>query len=326
MSALTLILQALAYDDEPATSNPRQVRINRRPSVFNIPVDNPGTIPAPIPPGGTLTVIDGVRATTLDNTSAFSLASSVYDPSRYRVTWTGGTNPTFRTDRGLTLSTVPLTLTANANLTLTVSAGGGTPFAAVQDGDTAFVPGTATGDTASPFNALNVGYWYVLSHTNTSMTLKRADGTVFSGISETVTPSTNTQLVVFSSAGVQVGDTVDISAGFASAAQHSYEVLAATSTWVEFQSTAPLGPQTGVTPTATGMIFYTSAKRFFAVESDQEIVVQTNGDTGHTRRIEPWVPGDKNFVGFTAHVGPTWKLVLVNLSSVVANVLVYTAE
>lgn len=328
MSALTLILQTLAYDDVAATSNPKQIRIQRRPSVFNIPVSNPGTYPVSngIAPGASATIIDGVRATTLDNTSAFSLALSAYDPSRYRITWTGGTNPTFRTDRALALQSVPLTLTVNANLTLTVSAGGGTPFAAVQVGDVVFVPGVSTGDSVSPFNPLNEGYWYALSATNTSVTLKRADGTVFSGASEAVTPANNTQMEAFSAAGVQVGDTVGISAGFAATAQHSYEILAATASWVEFQSTAPLGPQAGVTPTATGMIFYTAAKRFFAVESDQEVAVQINGDTGTTRRIEPWVPGDPNFVGFSAHVGPTWKLVLVNMSSVVANVVAYAAE
>lgn len=325
MSALTLILQSLAYDDVGSTSNPRQVRINRRPNVQNIPVDNPATVPVPLAPGASATVIDGVRATTLDGTSAFSLALSSLDPTRYRITWTGGTNPTFRTDRGLTLQTVALTLTVNANLTLTVSAAG-SPFSAVQNGDTVFIPGPSTGDAATLFNPLNEGFWYVLTHAAGTMTLSRAAGTVFSGATETVTPANNTQLVAFSAAGVQAGDTINLSAGFAASADHAYEVLAATATWVEFQSTAPLGPQTGVTPGAAGMVFYTSAKRFFALETDQEIVVQVNGDTGTSRHVVPWVQGDPNFVGLDMLVGPVWKLVLVNQSSVVANVLVVSAE
>jgi hypothetical protein len=325
-SALTLILQALAYDDVSATSNPTQIRIERRKSVLNIPVDNPDTISVPLAPGASATVIDGTRTTTLDNTSAFSIALSALDPTRYRVSWTGGTNPTFRTNRSVAVAAVALTLVSNANMSLTVTAGAGNPFSGVQVGDSAFIPGPSTGDAATLFNALNEGFWYVVTAVGASITLARAPGTVFSGFSEVVTPAANTQFQVFSSAGVQVGDTVDISAGFASTTFHAFDILTVTPFFVEFQSTLPLGPQTGITPTAAGMIFYTSAKRLIWVETDQEILVRLNGDTGNFNRVEPWLAGDRNFVGPYVKVGTVWKLVVVNLSSASANVLVAAAE
>jgi hypothetical protein len=328
MSALSLILQALAYDDVPATSNPTQIRIQRRPRVVNIPVDNPGTVPVSVGPGETAIVIDGARTLTIDGTTTFSLGLSSIDPSRYRVTWTGGANPGFRTDRALALNGISLTLTSLPNLTLTVVASTGTPFAAVQVGDVAFVPGASTGDSVGPFSPLNEGSWSVLavSGGGAGVTLARAAGSVYSGVSETVVPTTNAQLQAFSPSGVQTGDTVDVSAGFAAPAQHAYEIQEVNPKWIEFQSISPLGDETGVVPGAAGLVVYTAAKRFVMVESDQEVSVRLNGDTGDHLRIEPWVAGDRNLVGWVAHTGPVWKLVLVNLSSASANVVVASAE
>lgn len=328
MSLLTLVQQALAYDDVAATSNPTQLRVNRRPSVSNVPVENAGTVPVTLAPGDVTTVVDGTRTLTLDGTTAFSLSLSPLDPTRYRVAWTGGTNPGFRTDRGLDLHTIVLTLTALSNLSLTVVAGTGTPFAAVQVGDTAFIPGVTTGDPAGPFNPLNEGYWSVLSvgGSGASVTMARAPGSIFSGYSEVVTPSVATQFQAFSATGVQVGDTLDLSAGFAAPALHSYEIVAITSKWVEFQSTAPLGAQTGILPGATGLVVYTSAKRWVMVETDQELCARVNGDTTNHVKVQPWVPGDPAFVGSFSVVGPVWKLVLVSLSTAPATVVVSSAE
>lgn len=327
MSVLTLILQALAYDDASATSNPTQIRINRRPSVVNIPVDNPETESWPLDPSAVSTVIDGTRTLTLDGTTALSLALSSLDPSRYRITWTGGTNPGLRTDRGLTLNGVALTLASLPNLTLTVTAAG-TPFAAVQVGDVVFIPGTSTGDTAGPFNPLNEGFWSVLAvgGSGANVTLARAAGTIFSGASEAVTPTGNSQLQAFASTGVQVGDTVDISAGFAAPAQHAYEIVTVTPKSIEFISTAPLANQVGALPGVAGLVIYTNAKRLVLIETDQEIAVRINGDTLNHLRLQPWIAGVPNLVAPFEIVGTVWKLVLVNLSSTVAHVVVASAE
>lgn len=326
MSALTRTLVALAYDDTGSTSNPTQIRVNRTKSVMNIAVENAGTVPVPLGPGASATVIDGTRALSLDGTTAFSIALSPLDPIRYRVTWTGGTNPVLRTDRALVTATIPLTLAVLGNLTMTVTAGSGTPFSAVQVGDQVLVPGVSTGDPTSPFNPLNEGLWYVLTSTSTILTLTRAAGTVFSGASEVVTPADNTFFLVFSSTGVQVGDTLDVSAGFASSAWHSYEVLAVSAKWIEIQSTLPLGAQTGVLPGTAGFVVYTSAKRWILIEADQEVVVRLNGDSGNSNRLSPWLAGDEDLAGTFEKCGTVWKLVVVNMSNSPANVVVASAE
>lgn len=323
MSALTLTIQALGYDDDRATSNPLDAPILWRRSMANVPVENPETRQYAVDPLGSVTVIDGSRSLSVDGTTEFSLALKA--ATRYRMTWTDGTAPGFRTDRNLDASSVELTLTLNSNLSVTVT-GSGSVFAAVQVGDVVFVPGLSTGDSASPFSPLNEGLWTVLSNGADSITIARAQGETFQGASEVVTPSSASQFQAFSATGVQVGDTIEISGGFSAATQRSYDLVAVNPKWIEFQSTFPLGPETGVLPTAAGIAIYTTAKRFVAIQSDQELVVRFNGDTGSTNRVTPIIPGDKNFPGVEVKLGLVWKLVVVNRSSARATVKVSSAE
>lgn len=326
MSRLTVISQAVAYEDVGASSNPTQNPIGWARTISNLPVENPGTQLLRIAPLTTATIFDGTRSTSLANDSVFALTLSPEDSNRYRITNTGGTAPAFRTARAVDCSSIALTFVVNTNLTVTVTAGSGTPFASALVGDTVFIPGTSTGDTASPFNDLNLGLWTVLSRSNTSLVLIRFSGTVFSGLGEVVTPTAAAQLLVYSPTGVQVGDTVEIAGGFASTAQHSYEVLAVTPRWIEFQSTSPLGAESGVVPTTSGMLFYITAKRWLRLEGDQEMVVRLNGDAGNTNRVEPVIPGDPDFVGWHEKFGSVWSLVIVNRSTAVLNLVVASAE
>lgn len=329
MSFFTFITQALGYNDLPPNSNPVLTGINRRVSVNNIPVDNPQTLsggPLDLAPGTSCTVFNGSRSLTIDGTSAFSLTLSPANPTTYRLLNTGGTAPGFRTARSVPIGSVVLTLAVGANLALTITAATGTPFTAALVGDTVFIPGVSTGDPASPFNALNEGLWYVLTPGTTSIVVTRDPSQVFSGISEVVTPASNTQFQIFSSDNVQVGDTVGLIMGFASSALHAYDITAATPLWVEFTSTLPLGTQTGILPTAAGVAVYTSAKRWISIETNQEILYQFNGDTGLFNKITPIIPGDCNFSG-TFHVWSTvWELVLLNRSTAVAKITVCTVE
>lgn len=327
MSKLTVISKMLSFEDPGVTSNPSRRPINWERSISSIPVFNPGTKLYEVEPLSTLNIVDGQRTTNIDGTTAFSLSISPLASDRYRITHTSGTAPDFRTNRSLACSGIVLTLVVNANLSVTLTAGSGTPFSAVVAGDTVFVPGTSTGDSASPFNSLNEGYWVVLSVTSTVINMARfSDSGVFSGISETVTPSTNNQLQAFSAAGVQIGDTVEISAGFAFPAQHAYEVLAVNPEWIEIESSAPLGPQTGVIPGAAGILFYKLAIRYLRIEGDQEFVVRLNGDTGNTNRIEAIVPGDSDHAGWFEKWGTVWKLDVVNRTMSTLNLVVLTAE
>jgi hypothetical protein len=326
MSRLTVISQAVAYEDVGASSNPTQKPIGWARTVSNLPVENPGTQSLQVPPLSTATVFDGTRSTSIASNTAFNLTLSPADSTRYRITHVSGTAPAFRTARSVNLSATTVTLLVNQNLTVTVTVLAGTPFTGVQVGDTVLIPGVTTGDPTSPFNSLNEGLWTVLSRSNSSLVIVRPSGSVFSGIGESVVNPTTSQFLVYSATGVQVGDTVEIAAGFASTTLHSYEVLAVTPEWIEFQSTSPLGEEAGITPGTTGLVFYTSSKRWLRMECDQECVVRMNGATDNSNRVEPVIPGNKDFIGWHEKFGSVWSLVVVNRSTAVLNLVVMSAE
>jgi hypothetical protein len=215
----------------------------------------------------------------------------------------------------------------NSNLAVTVSALSGNPFNNTQVGDTIFIPGVSTGDAPGPFSALNEGYWTVLSQSNLAITMARPAGTaVFSGVSEVVTPTNDTSINSFSATGIQVGDTLELSGGFAITALHAYEILAVNPNWIEVLSTAALGPQTGIVPTTAGFTIYKAAIRYLRIEADQECAVRCNGDTGNTNRLEPLIPGTDANTAWREQFGPVWKLVIVNRSTVTLNLTVLQAE
>lgn len=326
MSLLNLSLAIVAFDDVPSYSNPRRRRPDWQRLMQGIPVERPGITPVTIPPLSTVEVFSGVRTLTANALTDYDLANvPSVSTSRYRLTWGGaGTTPGFRTARAVASSGGNLVLTLNANSTVTATSSLGAIFGAVAAGDTVFVPGAATGDSG-PFDPLNVGYWTVLAAAAAQLTLGRSAGTVFEGATETVAITDDAEFQVFSAAGVQVGDTVDISAGFALSAQAAYEVVAVTATRLEFESAAPLADETAVPGTA-GLVVYSAAKRFVHVESDQPLAVRYNGDTTDNNRLDPWIPADDSLIGYDSKVGTVYSLALKNRSTQTANVTFISVE
>jgi len=326
MSILSIVSQVTAFDDASSGNQPTKRLMDWRRSLLQLPVTDPKSEKITLDPLASLVVFDGTRSTSIDGTSAFALTTSSLSATRYRITNSAGTAPALRTARSVTLSGLNVTITVNLNLSVTITVSAGTPFGAVQVGDVVFLPGVSTGDPASPFNNLNLGYWTVLTASSASITVARADGTVFEGLTETVAVVSNTSLQAYSIAGVQVGDTVALSAGFATPALRSFSVQAINPSWFEFVSTTPLGAQTGIIPGVSGVAFYTNAKRFVYVESDQEVSVRCNGDVGNFNVLTPWVSGDEEKVGMFQRAGTSFKLELVNKSSTKARIFVASAE
>lgn len=333
IATLNIASLTQAYADNPGSSNPIMRYVDWTISQNSISVNNPKSTPYTVAPGATLAVFNNARATSIDNTTEFQLTLSSIPgaTTRYRFTWTAtGTAPAFRVDRGITLSGHAVTMTAQTNSTLSMAATAG-DFTAVVVGDVLYIPDTSIGDSVtSPYNSLNVGYWVVLSKDGTSSTLQlaRPSGSAFSGYSQTVAgiSITNSTQQAFSSAGVQVGDSVDVSSGFAAVAQQSYQVVAVNPKWIEVLSTAALPISQTAVPGASGMLFYNGAKRFIHLETDQDCVLQLNGDTGTTQRVTPWLAADPAQVGSYSKTGICWSLTVINRSSQNMNLIIITAE
>lgn len=312
------------YSDANPSSNPD--KNNMAWSVTrSLTMNNPGNQYYDLAPGETLSVFNGTRSTSIGSGTEFVLALWL-DTTLYRMSWTGvGAAPVFRTDRGLVVDGVSLALTANSNGTLTV-VGPGVTFASVVAGDTVFLPGPSTGDSATEFSTENEGFWTVLSASNTTLQLKRPNNETFVGLTETVVPTDNTQFIAFSASGVQVGDTIRLSAGFSDVSLKSYTISAVAPEWVEFYDSSSLPVTETAFPGVSGVTIYTKAKNFIYLEYDQECVAQLNGDTGTTNRLSPVVAGDEDWTGITVRFGPCWSLTVINTSQETLHLLVGGAE
>lgn len=326
MATLNTITHIIAFDDAGGGNNPQRKVVDWRRPQLGIAVTNPRSQQLQLDPQQEVVVFSGTRTLTIDGTTQFDLSLSSLDSTRYAMTWDGtGTAPGFRTARSVAVATGNVVLTLQANQTVTVTSSLGAVFGVVVAGDVVFVPGVSTGETG-PFNSLNEGYWSVLAANATTLTLQRLSGTVFSGASETVAIADNLEFQVFSAAGVQAGDTLDIVSGFATSAIRSYNVVAVTARRLEFTSTLPLALESNVVPTAAGVKVYNDSKRYVYVEGDQELAVKVNADTTENNRVEPWVPAHTELVGYYEKVGTTYALAVKNRSTARANVTVVTAE
>jgi len=328
-ATLNLFAKLLAYKDQPVNSNPRLRPVDWDRECGGIAVKDPDSKGHEIPIGQSKVIFNGIRTTTIDGTTTFSLALLNTSPSSYRITHTGGTNPTFRTGRGLTLNSCVVTFDVLPNniVNLSVPLLSPSDFTPVQSGDFLFVPNTNTGDAANVISVMNSGYWQVLAKTdNQNLVIARPFGTTFEGISETIVLTSDAQLRAFSSAGVQVNDTMVLSAAFSTASLKSYTITAVTDLFVEFSSTLPLPNQTGVMPGAAGMVFYTENKKILYIEVDQEAVVRLNGDLGDFQKLSPIEPGNPDKPGIYLKTGSVFSLEVINKSNSLLNAFVVSAE
>ena len=324
MPRLNIHSNILAFGDaDTVTSNPRLRYVDWTTDYTQIPISSPENKEYTLAPGETRTIFSGVRALGIDNSTVFALTLNPTADGVYRLTSTGGTPPAFRTSRAVAISgeTVTVVVNNNATITIALAAASVPTFAAASVGDIVFVPNTTTGDSASPFNILNVGFWVILAigpsgiGANRKLTLKRLAGEAFQGASELVTISSNSQFVVFSSGAVRAGDNIVIGAGFSTVTQGIYIVQTVTDKWVEFTSGESLPLESAIQPTAAGINIYTAAKAFLRVEADQPVYIHLNGGTENTLSLKPRTPADPFGRGYLEMWGTVWQLEVVNRSS-----------
>jgi hypothetical protein len=326
MSFLNLIVNIVAFDDPTTHNNPQLLRPGWRRQWQGVPCESPGSVELNIDPLQEVVAFNGARSLTVNGLTNFEISNvPALDVSRYRLEWAGaGAAPGFRTARTVAVETGNLVLTMNANQTLSCTSTLGAVFGDVSVGDQVFIPGASTGDSG-PFDTLNEGLWSVLTAAAGGLTLARLGSGVISGATETVAIADDSEFQVFSSTGVQIGDTLDIVAGFSSSTWRAYEITSVTASRVEFVSTAPVGSETAV-PGASGIAIYSAAKQFVYLESDQEVALKFNGATDETNRVTPFIPGDSTQKGFAQKVGTVYSLSIKNRSTTRAKVILISAE
>lgn len=314
MPTFTHNLALVCYDDSSPSNNPQMRFIDWRKSIQGVCVHNPLNHQYYIQPNSTESIFSGTRILTIDNTTQLSLMLNSRTPNLYRLKWTSGAAPGFRTSRNIIVLNTTLTFTVNNNSTVSVQSTEADAFTNVQIGDTLFIPTAYTGDQvlSSMINPLNGGRWVILTKTNNSLTVTRFAGQSFSGVNQTVLINSVEWVKIYSSDGVQEEDTLEISAGFSPVTRKTFTIKNVTDTWVEFLSTEPLPLENNVIIGETGIVFYTASKRFVRVEVDQEALLSINN--GSSIRVVPRIFSDKDGVGWFELWGSCWSLSITNLS------------
>lgn len=320
MAILNINSRHMAFSDsDSVTANPNKRYFDFLSNFNGIKVSRPESDEGVIPPSGTASLFSGTRTLSIDGTTTFDLSLSIAQPSVYRLAVTAGTVAGFRTTRALTMNAEQITVSVNNNATadFALQSVSAQSFASVQVGDVLFVPGTSTGDAASPFSALNEGFWTVLAVgpvsavANKKVTVKRLNNQSFQAEAEVVTLTANSQLVAFSSGPVQVGDWMRISAGFSQVSRRTYQITQVTDSWVEFFSSEPLPLQSGILPGASGVAIYSEARNFIRVEVDQDAEIRVNGASVGVP-LTAQSPGNPDGPGWFDVWGVFWDVVLIN--------------
>jgi hypothetical protein len=322
MSTLNLLTSIVAYNDSTSgviNNNPK-VRvgdINR--SYFGLDVDSPQSQNFVIAPNSSLTLYDGSRSTSIDGTSTFSLTNT--SGSTYRMYHSTGTAPGFRTARNIssTLDT-SFNVTVNNNSVVSISQSGGpaVDFSAVTVGDVLYVGNN------SLFNTYNQGYFSIIAKGSNYVQIQNDLAVAESNIALSTNYESN--FLIYSSSGIQVGDTAVISSGFSPVTLGSYQVTAAAPNFFEFMSSAPLPIETSITTTATGLNFYSAAKFVTYVETDQSCYIRFDSDSTNVATIEPF-SSDSGVLGMYLKTGYNYKAILTNRSAISScNVYVFTAK
>jgi hypothetical protein len=331
MSILSITNRLLAYDDASgSTNNPTQRAFDWSRQTQGIPCDNPASEPFRIPPLQQVQIFDGTRTIASDNTTQYSLAVLNVAPNRYRLSFTGvGTDPAFRTDRAVDFlsgsNPKTITVTPQLNQSIAVTASAGSVFSGVVPGDVVYIPGLSTGDPAGIFDPLNEGVWSVLDATTTKLTLARNPGTVYASKAETVTIVDNYSFQVFSSAGVQLDDTLSLVSGFSVALLQNYEIVSVTSDAIEFISGTTLPNIASIVPGSNSIVIFSNAKSFVYLETNQRLDVSLNGNSS-TFSVEPLLAGDPSKAGVFQLNGTVYTLIVTNKSTQPATVRVISTE
>jgi hypothetical protein len=280
MSKLNLLLHLNSYQDStcsfPSLNNFKWLK-----DVKGIDVVDPVSKTISLKSGISESILSSIVSINSDITTTYDIALKAGTSNTYRISHNAGTIPNFRTHRVSGDATTVVDVTKNAKL-LTFTSSAGTMFSLV-------TAGVIVGDYArigTVFNALNRGVFKIISRTATSFTIENETGTAETGI--LLDTDFIDQVNIYSAAGVQIGNMVEIKAGFSSVTFGNYEITDVAPEYIEFYCTDALPAETNVA-NAPAFIIYDGSCSFLYVESSAEITISI--DDGAPVKIKPMTAG-----------------------------------
>jgi len=315
MSLLNLLVHLNAYKDKVPTNNPTKSHFKWTLDQQSNDISEPESRCVDIQPGETLSLFSGITSISDDGTTTYDIALKSGTSNTYRITHNGGTAPEFRAARSTGAdATTEVTVTKNGPL-LKFESTGGTVFdlatGGVQVGDVVRI--------GSAFNAANQGKFKVLSFDATSLQVEVEGGVAEGPI--TLGASFAEEIQIFSQAGVQIGEKVDITSGFSSVSFGIYEITDVNPEYIEIYTIKSLPEETAV---QTQLDIYNDTKKFIYIESDKKLKLEIDGsDAGD---IEPLTCGTTLKKGLYLKSGNSYSAQVTNESEDVASVFYALGE
>jgi hypothetical protein len=319
MSKLNLLVHLNAYQDQNASNNPSQNNWKWNREAQGLDISEPESKSASLPAGQSLTLFSGSISNSADNTTTWDIALKAGTSQTYKISKASGTSPAFRTQRSSGAdATTQITVTKNASL-LTFSSTGGTALDLITGG-------VIVGDEVrigSVFNSANRGKFKVLARTATSLTIENSAGVPESSI--LLGAGFASELDIFSADGTQVGDKVDLKAGFSSVSFGTYEITDVSPDYIEIYSLSALPSESGVSNNPSAILVYRNAKSFVYIESNQKLEIQIDG-SATPNGLEPMAAGTALKPGVFMSSSSMKSIQITNKSQDTADVFYVTAE
>lgn len=315
MSLLNILVHLNAYKDKVPTNNPSKSHWKWTLDQQSNDINEPESRCVDVQPGETLSLFSGVTSISDDGTTTYDIALKAGTSNTYRISHNGGTAPQFRTARTTGAdATTEITVTVNGPIAKFESTGG-TALDLVSGG-------VQVGDIVrlgSAFNTSNQGKFKILSLNATSFQVEiegaSAEGPIVLGASFA------DEIQIFSQAGVQEGEKVDITAGFSSVTFGIYEITDVNPNYIEIYSIKSLPEETAI---LTQLSIYNDTKNFIYIETDNKLSLEIDGnDAGD---IEPMTCGTKLKKGLYLKSGNSYSAQVTNESESVASVFYALGE
>ena len=319
MSKLNLLVHLNGYQDANASNNPSQNNFKWSRDLQGVNINEPSSRSITLPAGQAATLFSGSVSTLADGTTTWNIALKAGTSQTYVISKASGTSPAFRTARAPAAdATTQITVTKNANL-LTLTSTAGTALNLI-------VGGVVVGDEVrlgSLFNAVNQGKFKILARTATSLTIENPAGQAEGPI--TLGAGFADQLSIFSSSGVQVGDKVDVMAGFSSVSFGTYEVTDVSPDSIEIYSIEALPTESGVSNSPAAILIYRDSKSFVYIESDQKLEIKIDG-SATPNSLQPMTAGSTKVPGVFMSSSSMKSLEVTNKSQDTATIFYVAAE
>lgn len=313
MAKLNMNVYLNCYEDPTSSNAPSLNNFKWFRELSGLAADRPVSLSFTLAPGESKTLFNGTRTLLQDGTTQYQLLLKT--GNTYVLKHVGGTSPQFRTPRTVgSDATTQVTVTSN-NGVLTFVSTGGTLFDLLTGG-------VAVGDevlVGSQFAAGNRGRFKVIAASATSFTVENPSGVAEGPV--TLGLDFENQVRIYSSSGVQVGDTIRISGGFSPASQSAYEVTAVQDDLVEFFSSKPLPLET---VTTDQIAIYSAAKVLVYLETNKPLDVEANGSSAG--KISPIIRESVSAPGQMLRSDIIWSMSVQNNGIETANVFFAAIE